>query len=146
MNRDAHFAPPEDALIAALHRLRANPPGLLSGLVPLVAELEDSAGGCQDATGLLDELAAHPLAYTPEIDPVPPDLMPTTVRGLRLLLALADELSDLDDATALELLRALYDHAEFLYCFNVTRHPHVRALNGAFLALTGFYLDGFDTA
>ncbi|MCD6289926.1 MAG: alginate lyase family protein, partial [Anaerolineae bacterium] len=43
-------------------------------------------------------------------------------------------------------LRALYDHAEFLYCFNVTRSLPTRLLNGVFLTLAGFYLTGFPVA
>ncbi|HEY64967.1 MAG TPA: hypothetical protein G4O02_10400 [Caldilineae bacterium] len=145
MNRDPYFEPSDEVLSAALAELRADPPGPLTGLTPLLVRLD---GGEEplDAARLLDELDENPLPYIPEISPTPSDLWPAAVRGLRLLIALAEALHDLDDETALALLRALYDHAEFLYCFNVTRCMSTRLLNGAFLTLTGFYLAGFPVA
>ncbi len=147
MHRDPYFEPSDEILTMALAQLRADSPGPLSGLAPGIAQLsEDPTKLLPSPTDLLRDLAEHPLLYTPELEPNPGDLWPTTVRGLQLLVALADALPDLDDDTALALLRALYDHAEFLYCFNVTRSLAIRALNGAFLTLAGFYLTGFPAS
>ncbi len=147
MDRDPYFEPSDETLAAALAQLRADPPGPLSGLASLVARLsEGEEAPLPDHESLLRDLAERPLPYIPELRPDPGDLWPTAIRGLRLLLALVDALPDLDDDRAKALLRALYDHAEFLYCFNVTRSLTARALNGIFLTLAGFCLTGFPVA
>ncbi|GAB4558889.1 MAG: hypothetical protein Kow0047_04340 [Anaerolineae bacterium] len=137
---DPYFTPSDETLRAAWLELRSAPPGPLSGLKPALAEL--AGRSTPELKALLADVRAHPVPYTPEIDPNPSDLWPTAVRGLELLIALAGEVDQIDDGTGMAALRALHDHAEFLYCFNVTRSVPTRALNGAFLTLVGFYLTG----
>ncbi len=146
MKDDPYFESSPDALTTQLAALRARGHDSLSGLAPWLRELDPDRPASSSAADWLDLLAREPLPYIPELNPAPADVWRASVRGLHLLVCLADSLQALNDSTALELIRAIYAHAEFLYCFNVSRSPAVRAINGAFLAMAGFYLSALPVA
>jgi len=89
----------------------------------------------------------HPTPYLPPAEKGTPwDLRPTALRGLRLVLALAQEADKLSDADLGALVEAVYEHAEYLYCFNVIADLLTRALSASFLILAGFSLRAFAVA
>jgi hypothetical protein len=146
MNDDSYFTPSPSTLATTLAEQRAQPFSSLSVFAKWLDALDAERRDILSVTDCLQQLAQQPLPYLPTLDPNPPDLELAALCGLRLLVFFSDELPSLDDDTALTVLRALYEHAEFLYCFNVTRSPSVRVLNGAFLTLTGFWLTAFPVS
>ena len=138
---EAYFHAPAEELRQAMKEVRAAAGERLRQLAPQVEAL---AGAEPD---LLAFVKAHPTPYLqPAEKGTPWDLRPTALRGLRLVLALAQGADTLGDDDLRALIEAVYEHAEYLFCFNVTADLLTRTLSASFLILSGFSLRAFSVA
>lgn len=145
---EAYFRPVDVELRRAAQAVRSGAGERLRGLAEWATKLSPE----QSDEAFLAFVRANPAPYL-----VPPvgqassltcndwELGAAARRGLRLLWMLAEprRLSDTDLAS---LLTALYEHAEYLACFNVTPDTMAKCLNGAFLTLAGCALREFTPA
>ena len=146
MQDRSYFRPPAGELEQVLGQLQPGQTARLAALVPLIHKLPPHSEAPLGATpqDLLAFVRANPAPYLIPEEPGAWDLTPTAIRGL-LLLAALDE-PGWAARERRDLLAAIYEHAEYLYCFNVHREPLVKALGAAFLTLAGFCLPAFAAA
>lgn len=143
---EAYFTPSRAQLQAAVAGMRRGQGARLSALAPLLAALPGAAAPASPAE-LVAWVRENPTPYLP---PAEGDSLweigATAQRALQMLLALAAHAATMSDTDAETLARAIYEHAEYLYCFNVTRDITAKYASATLLTLAGFALRDFAVA
>ncbi len=143
---EAYFTPSRAELQATVADMQRGQGARLSALAPLLAALPDAAAPASPAA-LVAWAQANPTPYLPPAEKGSPwEIGAAAGRAMQMLLALAAHAATMSDADAETLARAIYEHAEYLYCFNVTRDITAKYASATLLTLAGFALRHFAVA